>query len=97
MESLRNRRYGKQAIRVPESAKIARKLNTLLRLTETAWPYAKRRSFEKGPSEPKTATGKRTKEAPLTTKVRRAVKAKMANKLAKKILDREMGNGTRFE
>ena len=75
---------------------MARKQNALLRLTERAWPNANRKSLEKDPCEPTTAMGKRTKEAALTTTVSRAAKAKMANRLARKILARETGSGTRF-
>ena len=75
---------------------MARKLNTLLRQTETAWPNANRRSIEKDPSEPSTAIGNNTKEAAFTTMVSRAVRAKMANRFAKKILVSEIGRGTRF-
>src|SRR5256885_2103782 len=57
---------------------MARKLNTLLRLTETAWPNANRRSLEKDPSEPTTAIGNRTKEAAFTTMVSRAVSAEFS-------------------
>src|SRR5437016_8399433 len=96
METLRKTRKGRHAIKIPESANMARKLNTLLRLTETAWPNANRRSIEKDPCEPTTAIGNRTKEAAFTTMVSRAVSTKMENRFAKKILASEMGRDARL-
>jgi hypothetical protein len=75
---------------------MAKKQNALLKLTEMAWPKANRKSLEKDPCEPTTAMGKRIKEAAFTTIVSRAVKAKMANRLAKKILASETGRCTKF-
>ena len=75
---------------------MARKLNALLRLTEMACPNANRRSLEKDPCEPMTAMGNNTKEAAFATMVSRAVRAKIADRFAKKILVSEMGSGTRL-
>ena len=75
---------------------MARKLNALLRMTEMACPNANRKKVEKDPCEPTTAIGNKTKEAAFTTMVRSAVRAKMANRFAKKILVNETGRGTRF-
>src|SRR5260370_36665626 len=83
-------------MRGTERAKMGRKQNALLRLTETAWPNANRKSIEKDPCEPTTAIGNRTKEDTFTTMVSRAVKAKMAKRFARKTLVRETGRWTKF-
>jgi hypothetical protein len=40
--------------------------------------------------------GKKSKDAALTTTVKRAARARMADKLAKKMARREIGRGTRL-
>ena len=46
--------------------------------------------------DPMTAIGKKMEEAALTTMVRNAAKARMAQKFAAKIVVREIGSGTRL-
>src|SRR5260370_35152509 len=81
---------------MPATAKTAKKLKALEVKTATAWPRLKRNHTANEFCEPTTASGNKTKEAALTTRVKRAARARMADKLAKKIVRRESGRGTRL-
>src|SRR5260370_10130318 len=83
------------AINKPANAKTAKKLNALAVKTAMAWPRVKRIHTAKEFCEPTTAMGNKTRDAALTTIVKRAARARMAAKLAKKMVRRESGRGTR--
>jgi len=53
--------------------------------TATAWPRVKRIHTAKKFCDPTTAMGNKIKEAALTTMVKRAARARMADRLAKKM------------
>src|SRR6266853_3530278 len=94
-EMWRKSAAGITAISSPATAKTAKKLKALAVTIATAWPSVNRIHMAKEFCEPTTAMGNSTSEAAFTTTVKRAARAKMADKLAKKIARSETGRGTR--
>src|SRR5882762_7661455 len=88
-EMRRKSAAGTSAINSPAAAKTAKKLKTLAVKTATAWPSVNRIHMAKEFCEPTTAMGNSTSEAAFTTTVKRAARAKMADKLAKKMARRD--------
>src|ERR1700676_5236814 len=95
-ETRRKSAAGTSAIKIPARAKTAKKLKALAVKTANAWPSVKRIHTAKEFCEPTTASGNKTNEAALTTRVKSAARARMADKLAKKTARRESGRGTRL-
>src|SRR5712672_759539 len=95
-EMRRKSAAGITAISSPATAKTAKKLKALAVNTATAWPRLNLIHTAKEFCEPTTAMGNRTSEAAFTTTVKRAARAKTADKLATKMARSETGRGTRL-
>src|SRR5579884_1437778 len=95
-DTLRNTRFGKNAIKAPITAKHPKKTKALATKTEVMWTPTNANNSGKVPFSESTTPGNRIAETAFTSKAKTDASTTIAARFAKKIVRARKGSGARF-